>query len=65
MAEQLSNYTCPNWGGPLQWDAESQRLKCEYCDSLFPDLHADNIPEPGNNRADCQQRQNQAPVKLA
>ena len=35
MADQVSNYKCPNCGGPLRFDPETQKLKCEYCDSLF------------------------------
>lgn len=35
MADQLSNYKCPNCGGPLRFDPAEQKLKCDYCDSLF------------------------------
>ena len=29
------SYKCPNCGGDLSFDPESQRLKCEYCFSDF------------------------------
>lgn len=29
------SYKCPNCGGELSFDPESQKLKCEYCVSLF------------------------------
>ncbi len=35
MASQLANYQCPNCGGPLRFDPELQKLKCDYCDSVF------------------------------
>ena len=33
MAAQVTNYKCPACTGPLQFDAESGRLICEYCGS--------------------------------
>ncbi|MBQ9328035.1 MAG: hypothetical protein IJ225_05820 [Solobacterium sp.] len=41
MADQLSNYKCPNCGGPLRFDPESQQLKCSYCDSTFTQAEVD------------------------
>lgn len=35
MAEQTTNYTCPNCGGPVHFDASSGKLKCDYCGSIF------------------------------
>jgi len=35
MPEQVTNFKCPNCGGPLHFDAQSQKLKCDYCDSTF------------------------------
>lgn len=29
------NYQCPNCNGPLHFDSETQKLKCDYCDSLY------------------------------
>ena len=43
MADQLSNYKCPNCGGPLRFDPASQKLKCEYCDSLFTQEEVDQF----------------------
>lgn len=28
-------YTCPNCGGKLEFDSQTQKLKCPYCDSTF------------------------------
>lgn len=33
MAAQVTNYKCPACTGPLQFDAESGNLICEYCGS--------------------------------
>ena len=35
MPSQLANYQCPNCGGPLRFDPELQKLKCDYCESVF------------------------------
>ena len=35
MADQVTNYTCPNCGAPIHFDAQSGKLKCDYCDSTF------------------------------
>ena len=46
MAEQLSNYKCPNCGGPLRFDPKEQKLKCEYCDSLFTQEEVEQFYRP-------------------
>jgi DNA-directed RNA polymerase subunit RPC12/RpoP len=46
MADQLSNYKCPNCGGPLRFDPKEQKLKCEYCDSLFTQEEVEQFYRP-------------------
>ena len=36
MADQVTNYQCPACTGPLQFDAGTDRLICEYCGSAYP-----------------------------
>lgn len=36
MAQKITNYQCPACTGPLQYDAGSGKLACEYCGSQFP-----------------------------
>ena len=36
MSVQVTNYQCPACTGPLQFDADSGKLACEYCGSFFP-----------------------------
>ena len=43
MADQLSNYQCPNCGGPLRFDPASQKLKCDYCESTFTQEEVDQF----------------------
>ncbi len=31
----LKEYKCPECGGPLEWNAQLQKMKCPYCDSQF------------------------------
>lgn len=35
MPTQVTNYKCPNCGGPLHFDSDAQLVKCDYCDSQF------------------------------
>ena len=36
MAAQVTNYQCPACTGPLQFDAGTDQLVCEYCGSSYP-----------------------------
>lgn len=36
MATQIANYQCPACTGPLHFQAESGKLACEFCGSVFP-----------------------------
>lgn len=40
MPNQVTNYQCPNCSGPLHFDSQSQRLKCDYCGSEFTNEEA-------------------------
>lgn len=35
MANETFNYQCPACTGPLHFDGETGKLKCDYCDSLY------------------------------
>ena len=35
MPSSLTNYSCPNCGGPLRFDPEKQKLVCDHCGSVF------------------------------
>ena len=35
MPDQVTNYKCPSCGGPLHFDPELQKLKCDFCGSVF------------------------------
>lgn len=35
MTEQVTEYICLSCGGPLHFDAQSGKLKCDYCASLY------------------------------
>lgn len=35
MAEQITNYKCPNCTAPLQYVGESGKLECEFCGGRF------------------------------
>ena len=46
MADDLIKYQCPACGGPLHFNANDQKLVCEFCDSKFPEDYFDS---PSNN----------------
>ncbi len=35
MSESVTNYKCPNCGGPLHFDSASQKVICDFCGSSF------------------------------
>ena len=35
MAEQVTEYICPACGGPMKFDVESGKVKCDYCASIY------------------------------
>lgn len=35
MAEQFTEYVCISCGGPLHFDANGGKMKCDYCDSEY------------------------------
>ncbi len=35
MAQQTVNYKCPSCGGPLHFDSDKGKLKCDYCLSVY------------------------------
>lgn len=57
MAAQVTNYQCPACTGPLQFDAGTGNLGCEYCGSSFPvaeieALYADKDAQAIQNMAE-------------
>ena len=32
---ELKEYKCPNCGGRLEFDTQTQKLKCPYCEGTF------------------------------
>ncbi len=47
----LNEYKCPNCGGSVEFDSESQNVKCPYCDSEF-DVAAIEAANEEKNTAD-------------
>jgi len=59
MAVQVTNYQCPACTGPLQFDAATGKLGCEYCGSSFPvaeieALYADKDAQATQNMAEAE-----------
>ncbi len=51
MAQQVTNYTCPNCGGPVHFDAATGKVKCDYCDSVFTVDEVKKAYEEKNRKA--------------
>ena len=41
----IANYKCPACGGPLHFDSETQKLKCDYCDSTYTASEIESLYE--------------------
>ena len=52
MAQQVTNYVCPNCGGPLRFDGKLGRLKCDYCESTFTVEEVQKIYAAKNEKAE-------------
>lgn len=51
MPTQVTNYKCPSCGGPLHFDPETQKLKCDYCGTLYNNDEIEKYYEEKNNEA--------------
>ncbi len=51
MPDQITNYQCPSCGGPLHFDSETQKLKCDYCGSLFTTEEIEELYREKNEEA--------------
>lgn len=51
MAQQVTNYICPNCGGPMHFDAATGKVKCDYCDSTFTIEEVKKSYEEKNQKA--------------
>jgi len=59
MAVQVTNYQCPACTAPLQFDAATGNLGCEYCGSSFPvaeieAMYADKEAKAAQNMAEAE-----------
>ncbi len=51
MGQQVTNYICLNCGGPVHFDADTGKVKCDYCDSLFTIDEVKRYYEERNKKA--------------
>ena len=54
MPDQITNYQCPACGGPLHFDSELQKLKCDYCGSTFTNAEIEELYSGANEAAAAQ-----------
>lgn len=47
----ITNYVCPACGGPLHFDAISQKLKCDYCGSVYTNEEIESLYGEKNEEA--------------
>lgn len=46
---EIIQHKCPSCGGPLEFDAKSQKAKCPYCDSEFDATTFENVTAEEKN----------------
>lgn len=51
MASQVTNYKCIACGGPLHFDSDTQKLKCDYCGSLYTNEEIEQLYKEKNEAA--------------
>jgi DNA-directed RNA polymerase subunit RPC12/RpoP len=51
MPSSVTNYKCPNCGGPLRFDPEKQKLVCDNCGSTFTPEEIDKYFQEKNEQA--------------
>ncbi|MCH4208362.1 MAG: hypothetical protein LKF50_08690 [Solobacterium sp.] len=51
MPSQVTDYKCPNCGGPLHFDATAQQLTCDYCKSNFTVQEVEQFYQKKNEEA--------------
>ncbi len=51
MTKQITNYQCPSCMGPVHFDSESGKLKCEYCGSAYTVEEIEALYEEKNEAA--------------
>lgn len=54
MPAQITNYQCPACGGPLHFDSETQKLKCDYCGSVFTPAEITEYYQDKNDIAEAE-----------
>jgi len=65
MATQVTNYQCPACTGPLQFNAETGKLNCEFCGSVYaPEeieaLYAEKDEKAAENKAKADEKREKA-----
>ena len=53
MPDQVTNYQCPSCGGPLHFDTQLQKLKCDYCGSVFTNAEIAEVFKEKNEQAEA------------
>ncbi len=60
MSTQVTNYQCPACTGPLHFDEQSGKLRCDYCESTYTVQEVEELFAQKNARAEEQPLQQEA-----
>ena len=60
MSTQITNYQCPACTGPMHFDGQTGKLRCDYCDSTYTVQEVEALFEEKNEQAE-----NQPPLENA
>lgn len=54
MSTRITNYQCPACTGPMHFDGQTGKLRCDYCDSTYTVEEIEALFEEKNERAESQ-----------
>ncbi|MCR5177786.1 MAG: hypothetical protein K6C95_02250 [Lachnospiraceae bacterium] len=65
MAEQVTAYKCPACGGPLRFDGKEQKLKCDFCDSMYTVEEVEKLTAEQQAKAEAAREKEDARIESA
>ena len=55
MSAPITNYQCPACTGPLHFDEQLGKLRCDYCESTYTVQDVEELFAQQNEQAESQQ----------
>ena len=65
MADKTVNYKCPGCGGPLKFDADTEKVVCEYCGNIYELAEVEKLYADKLETATTESKKNQNESEVA